>query len=171
MLKFIQGMPISLGPWEWGCPKSGDAHITGTPRPFLSPVSSRFILMFALSQFPRTRLSRSLEQARQKGTRRLPDQPTYHPSTLDTSTFSPQIARLIIQDGGNLVTRVAASTGVYNLLSSSTITTASRFENLSSSYGGNENASCTWRYWGVVGNNYGRDVTSGSQTPEENGLI
>ena len=153
------GMPKTRGcPYHWDTAS------------FLSPVSSRFILMFALSQFPRTRLSRSLEQVRQKGTRRLPEHPTCHP-TLDTSTFSPQIARLITQDGGNLVTRVAASTGVYNLLSSSIITTASRFENLSSSYGGNENASCTWRYWGVVGNNYGRDVTSGSQTPEENGLI
>ena len=60
---------------------------------------------------------------------------------------------------------------MHRCLQSSIITTASRLENLSSSYGGNENASCTWRYWGVVGNNYGRDVTSGSQTPEENGLI
>ena len=24
-------MPISLGFWEWGCPKRGDAHITVTP--------------------------------------------------------------------------------------------------------------------------------------------
>ena len=55
-----------------------------------------------------------------KGTRRIPDHPTYHPPTLDTSTFSPQIARQIIQDGGNLVARVAACTGVYNLLSSQT---------------------------------------------------
>ena len=23
-------MPISLGFWEWGCPKCGDAHITVT---------------------------------------------------------------------------------------------------------------------------------------------
>ena len=50
-VKFIQGMPTSLGFWEWGCPKRGDAHITGTPPPFLSPVSSRLIFMFAL--FPR----------------------------------------------------------------------------------------------------------------------
>ena len=26
----LQGMPISLGFWEWGCPKRGDAHITVT---------------------------------------------------------------------------------------------------------------------------------------------
>ena len=73
--------------------KRRDAHITGTPPPFLSPVS-------------RTRLSRSL-------TRRIPDHPTYfptyHPPTLDTSTFSPQIARQIIQDGSNLVTRVGTN--------------------------------------------------------------
>ena len=153
-------MPTSLGFWEWGCPKRGDAHITGTPPPFLSPVSSCLIFMFAL--FPRGRYYLRAW----KGTRRIPD-PTYYPPTLDTSTFSPQIARQIIQDGGNLVTRV----GENRCLQSSIITTASRLENLSSSYGGNENASCTWRYWGVVGNNYGRDVTSGSQTPEENGLI
>ena len=24
-------MPISLGFWEWGCPKRGDAHVTVTP--------------------------------------------------------------------------------------------------------------------------------------------
>ena len=52
-----------------------------------------------------------------KGTRRIPD-PTYYPPTLDTSTFSPQIARQLIQDGGNLVTGVGVCTGVYNLLSS-----------------------------------------------------
>ena len=103
-LKFIQGMPTSLGFWEWGCPKRGDAHITGTPPPFLSPVSSRLIFMFAL--FPRG----SYYLRAWKGTRRIPD-PTYYPPTLDTSTFSPQIARQIIQDGGNLVTNA-----VYNLL-------------------------------------------------------
>ena len=26
----LQGMPISLGFWEGGCPKRGDAHITVT---------------------------------------------------------------------------------------------------------------------------------------------
>ena len=24
----LQGMPVSLGFWEWGCPKCGDVHIT-----------------------------------------------------------------------------------------------------------------------------------------------
>ena len=110
-VKFIQGMPTSLGFWEWGCPKRGDAHITGTPPPFLSPVSSRLIFMFAL--FPRG----PYYLRAWKGTRRIPD-PTYYPPTLDTSTFSPQIARQLIQDGGNLVTGVGVCTGVYNLLSS-----------------------------------------------------
>ena len=27
----LKGMPISLGFWEWGFPKRGDAHITVTP--------------------------------------------------------------------------------------------------------------------------------------------
>ena len=27
----LQGMNISLGFWEWGCPKRGNAHITMTP--------------------------------------------------------------------------------------------------------------------------------------------
>ena len=110
-VKVYTGMPTSLGFWEWGCPKRGDAHMTGTPPPFLSPVSSRLIFMFAL--FPRG----PYYLRAWKGTRRIPD-PTYYPPTLDTSTFSPQIARQLIQDGGNLVTGVGVCTGVYNLLSS-----------------------------------------------------
>ena len=35
----LQGMPISLGSWEWGCPKRGDAHITVTPGPGLVPMA------------------------------------------------------------------------------------------------------------------------------------
>ena len=30
-------MPISLGFWEWGCPKRGGAHITVTPGSKLIP--------------------------------------------------------------------------------------------------------------------------------------
>ena len=33
----IQGMPVSLGFWEWGCTKRGDTYITETP------ASSRFL--------------------------------------------------------------------------------------------------------------------------------
>ena len=158
-------MPTSLGFWEWGCPKRGDAHITGTPPPFLSPVSSRLIFMFAL--FPRgPNYLRAW-----KGTR-LKDPTNTRPDLLPTNTrhfdfLSPD------RSPNNPRWRQSRNQSrcMHRCLQSSIITTASRLENLSSSYGGNENASCTWRYWGVVGNNYGRDVTSGSQTPEENGLI
>ena len=92
------GMPITRG-----CAYHGDTASR-------SSVSSRLIFMFAL--FPRG----PYYLRAWKGTRRIPDHFTL--PTLDTSTFSPQIARQIIQDGGNLVTRVGVCTGVYNLLSS-----------------------------------------------------
>ena len=63
----------------------------GHRRPSFCPVSSRFIFMFALSQSPRTRLSRSLEQARLKGTRRIPD--LYPTTRLTTRHHSLTITR------------------------------------------------------------------------------
>ena len=33
-------MPISLGFWEWGSPKRGDAHITVTPVPVFATLET-----------------------------------------------------------------------------------------------------------------------------------
>ena len=75
--------------------KRRDAHITGTPPPFLSPVS-------------RTRLSRSLE--RDPTNTRPPDLlPVLPPADTRHFDFLSQIARQIIQDGSNLVTRVGTN--------------------------------------------------------------
>ena len=118
-------MPISLGFWEWGCPKRRDAHITGTSPLFLSPVSSRFLFMFALSA-TRTRLSRSLEHPHEyPTTTRLTHTRHFDFLSPDRWPNNPIWRQSRNQNRG-------ACTGVYNLQSSSIITTASRLENLSS---------------------------------------
>ena len=78
------------------------------------PFPSFFPSYFHVRAFsPRTLLSQSLE--RDPTNTRPPD---LLPTNTRHFAFSPQIARQIIQDGGNLVTRVGVCTGVYNLLSS-----------------------------------------------------
>ena len=45
------GMPMSLGFWEWGCPYAYHCDSTRKYMLFLSPVSSRFVVVLVLFQF------------------------------------------------------------------------------------------------------------------------